>query len=85
MPERRPRVVCGTGAVMAILWPTRRFTSADLPTLGRPARTTKPERCDRRCSPMTSAFVRADGRARMVQRAIAGGSARASGQTEWQQ
>ena len=32
----RLRVVCGLSETMATFWPTRLFTSVDLPTLGRP-------------------------------------------------
>ena len=47
MPSNRVRVVCGFGLTIASLLPTRAFNSVDLPTLGRPTRTTKPQRnCD---------------------------------------
>ena len=38
------RVVFGCGDVIAILLPTRAFTSVDLPVLGRPTMATKPDR-----------------------------------------
>src|ERR1700680_4591600 len=40
----RLRVVCGLEVTMAIFCPTRRFSSVDLPALGRPMMATKPER-----------------------------------------
>ena len=38
----RLRVVCGLSETMATFWPTRLFTSVDLPTLGRPTTVTSP-------------------------------------------
>src|SRR5215207_70257 len=38
------RVVCGLSETIATLRPTMAFTSVDLPTLGRPASATNPER-----------------------------------------
>src|SRR6185437_4183440 len=38
------RVVCGLSATMEIFWPTRVFSSVDLPAFGRPRMETKPER-----------------------------------------
>ena len=40
------RVVCGLSATMATFWPTRAFSSVDLPAFGRPMIETKPERND---------------------------------------
>src|SRR3989442_8255025 len=40
----RLRVVCGLGDTMATFWPTSRFTSVDLPTLGSPTMAANPER-----------------------------------------
>src|SRR5262249_61274266 len=45
MPVMRLRVVCGFGDTMATFWPSRRLSSVDFPTLGRPARAMKPARC----------------------------------------
>src|SRR5580704_4031584 len=52
MPSTLRRVVCGFGVTIAILCPTSRFTSVDLPTLERPPRTTNPARCS------TAAFTK---------------------------
>jgi hypothetical protein len=41
---RARRVVCGLSDTIATLRPTIALTSVDLPTFGRPARATKPER-----------------------------------------
>ena len=41
------RVVCGLSDTMLTFWPTSAFSSVDLPTLGRPASVTKPERMAR--------------------------------------
>ena len=43
-PRIARRVVCGLSDTIATLWPTIELTSVDLPTLGRPASATKPER-----------------------------------------
>src|SRR5215210_2033234 len=53
----RVRVVCGLSEVMATLVPTMRFTSVDLPTLGRPTKVTNPDR--------TSSALDARGRRRV--------------------
>src|SRR6185503_14162266 len=45
MPVTRWRVVCALADVMLTLVPTRRFSSVDLPTLGRPTIATAPARC----------------------------------------
>jgi hypothetical protein len=45
----RVRVVCGRGETIAIFAPRTRFSSVDLPTLGRPTMATNPAR--RRPSP----------------------------------
>ena len=44
----RLRVVWGLSETMATFWPTSRFTSVDLPTLGRPTTVTNPARKRRR-------------------------------------
>src|SRR2546427_4730960 len=44
IPWMRLRVVCGLGDTMATFWPTSRFTSVDLPTLGSPTMAANPER-----------------------------------------
>jgi len=38
------RVVCALGLTIATFWPTRAFTSVDLPALGAPITATKPAR-----------------------------------------
>jgi len=38
------RVVCGTGVMIATLWPTTALSSVDLPTLGRPTMAQNPDR-----------------------------------------
>src|SRR3954453_24167986 len=43
-PRIARRVVCGLSETIAILRPTSALTSVDLPTFGRPASATKPER-----------------------------------------
>ncbi len=43
-PRIARRVVCGLSDTIATLWPTIALTSVDLPTLGRPASATKPDR-----------------------------------------
>ena len=43
-PRISLRVVCGLSETIATLRPTMRFTSVDLPTLGRPTTATNPER-----------------------------------------
>ena len=43
-PRIARRVVCGLSETIATLWPTIALTSVDLPTFGRPASATKPER-----------------------------------------
>ena len=43
-PRIARRVVCGLSETIATFWPTSALTSVDLPTLGRPASATKPER-----------------------------------------
>src|SRR6187402_2697358 len=44
MPRMRWRVVCALRDVMLTFWPTSRFSSVDLPTLGRPMMATMPVR-----------------------------------------
>ena len=44
IPRTARRVVCGRSEMIATFWPTIALTSVDLPTLGRPASPTKPER-----------------------------------------
>ena len=44
MPRIARRVVCGRTETIATWLPTIALTRVDLPTLGRPARPTKPER-----------------------------------------
>ena len=44
MPRIARRVVCGRFETIATFSPTSAFSSVDLPTLGRPASATKPER-----------------------------------------
>src|SRR5699024_1060168 len=51
MPRIARRVVCGLVDVIATFSPTRALVSVDLPTLGRPTRATKPERCTARRLP----------------------------------
>src|SRR3954449_2571953 len=41
-PRIARRVVCGLSETIATFWPTIALTRVDLPTLGRPARATKP-------------------------------------------
>ena len=41
-PRMRVRVVCGLSETIATFWPTSRFSSVDLPALGRPTSATKP-------------------------------------------
>src|SRR5262245_61069675 len=53
----RLRVVCGLSETIATFWPTSRFTSVDLPTLGRPTMATNPKRNER--SVPASAPIRA--------------------------
>jgi hypothetical protein len=43
-PRIARRVVCGLSLTIATLWPTMALTSVDLPTFGRPARATNPDR-----------------------------------------
>ena len=43
-PRIARRVVCGLSETIATLWPTIALTSVDLPTFGRPASATNPER-----------------------------------------
>ena len=43
-PWMRVRVVCGLWVTMASFWPSRAFSSVDLPALGRPTMETNPER-----------------------------------------
>lgn len=43
MPRSRFRVVCATGEVMAIFWPTIWLRSVDFPTFGRPTIATNPD------------------------------------------
>ncbi len=43
-PRIARRVVCGLSETIATFWPTMALISVDLPTLGRPASATKPER-----------------------------------------
>src|SRR5687767_2628120 len=45
MPVIRCRVVCGLLEMMLTLAPTRRLSSVDFPTLGRPMIATVPARC----------------------------------------
>src|SRR5260370_42481694 len=44
IPWMRLGVVWGLGDTMATFWPTSRFTSVDLPTLGSPTMAANPER-----------------------------------------
>src|SRR6266568_2164859 len=44
------RVVCGLSATIATFWPTRAFSSVDLPAFGSPIRETNP---DLKCSFMS--------------------------------
>ena len=57
-PLMRRRVVCGWSETMLTLLPTRRLTSVDLPTLGRPSRAMNPDwnevRRDRRLARSTA-------------------------------
>src|SRR3954447_18615446 len=50
-PRIARRVVCGLSETIATFWPTIALTSVDLPTLGRPASATKPERVPITASP----------------------------------
>ena len=50
-PRLARRVVCGRSEMIATLAPTIALTSVDLPTLGRPARPTKPARVGHPRSP----------------------------------
>src|SRR2546426_6896637 len=43
-PTTGRRVDCGLGETIARCWPSNAFKSVDLPTLGRPASTTVPQR-----------------------------------------
>src|SRR5436309_12128528 len=43
MPTMRLRVVCGLAETMETLWPRMRFSSVDLPALGRPTSATTPK------------------------------------------
>ena len=50
-PRIARRVVCGLSETIATLWPTIALTSVDLPTFGRPASATKPDRVLTAASP----------------------------------
>ena len=43
-PRIARRVVCGLSETIATLWPTIALTRVDLPTFGRPASATNPDR-----------------------------------------
>ncbi len=57
-PSTRCRVVCGFGVTMLSLRPASAFRSVDLPTFGRPASTTVPQRWV--CSGLTPGILARD-------------------------
>ena len=58
MPRTARRVVWGLSEVMAILLPTKAFSSVDLPALGRPTKQANPERWSPAPAFRSPAFIR---------------------------
>ncbi len=58
-PRIARRVVCGLSETIATFWPTIALTRVDLPTLGRPASATNPDRVATSGSPLTRTAARA--------------------------
>src|SRR3954463_8239480 len=57
-PRMARRVVCGLSDTIATLWPIIAFTGVDLPTFGRPASATNPDRLMGRTSLQDSLTAR---------------------------